>query len=243
MEWKQKLRKDLDRLANDHVDRADPERGYDRGVTAAEQRVRRALRHLYFIPNRRACWAYVQAVAPIDVKKIIWHHERDELIDDPRIGKGHVDVDRIEEIEPIPAPPGVRVAIYGWLYIAMHRPWLQGLAASHILERINDPTVIQGKTLIQRTADRLMKDLNLKREELPLGTRVHLEADIEHSNLIWSVFERYVVDEVTYGQVMEGARESLECQALYDRSVAQAVALANQEEEANPSCGAEQGAS
>lgn len=230
MEWNQKLREDLDRLANDHVNRVDPEHRYDRRVTPAEQRVRRALRHIYFIPNRRDCWAYVQAAAPIDVKKVIWHHERDELIDDPRIGKGHVDVDCMEDIEPFPPPPGVRVAIYGWLYIAMHRPWLQGLASSHILERINDPTIIKGKTLIQRSAERLMKDLNLKLEELPLGTRVHLEADIEHSNLIWSVFERYVTDEAAYHQVMEGARESLECQALYDQAVAQAVALANREE-------------
>ncbi|GEM_PF-2709011 len=232
MEWKQKLREDLDRLANDHVNRADPERGYDRRVTAAEQRVRRAMRHIYFIPNRRDCWAYVQAVAPIDVKKIIWHHERDELIDDPRIGKGHVDVDRIEDIEPFPPPPGVRVAIYGWLHIAMHRPWLQGLASSHILERINDPNSIKGKTYIQRSADRLMKDLDLKLEELPLGTRVHLVADIEHSNLIGTVFDRYVADEASYRLVMEGARESLECQALYDRAVGQAVASANQEEAA-----------
>jgi hypothetical protein len=232
MEWKQRLRDDLDRLANDHVNRADPERGYDRRITPAELRVRRALRHLYFIPNRRACWAYVQAVAPTDVKKVIWHHERDELIDDPRIGKGHVDVDRIEDIEPVPAPPGVRVAIYGWLYIAMHRPWLQGLASSHILERINDPTIIKGKTLIQRSAERLMKDLNLKLEELPLGTRVHLEADIEHSNLIWSVFERYVADEIAYREVLDGARESLECQALYDQAVTEAVAMANQEAQA-----------
>jgi hypothetical protein len=230
MEWNRKLRQDLDRLANDHVNRTDQERGYEGPVTQAEQRVRRALRHLYFIPNRRDCWAYVQAVAPIDVKKVIWHHERDELIDDPRIGKGHVDVDRIEDIAPFPPPPGVRVAIYGWLHIAMHRPWLQGLASSHILERINDPTVIKGKTYIQRSAERLMKDLNLKLEELPLGTRVHLDADIEHSNLIGGVFDRYVADEASYRQVMEGADESLQCQALYDRAVAQAVAEANRGE-------------
>jgi len=50
MEWKERLREDLDRLANDHVNRVDPEHRYDRRVTPAEQRVRRALRHIYFIP-------------------------------------------------------------------------------------------------------------------------------------------------------------------------------------------------
>ena len=229
MEWKMKLRGDLDRLANEHVERLESKRGFEREVTPTEQKIRRAMRHLYFIPNRRACWAYVQAAAPIDVKKVIWHHERDELIDDPRIGMGHVDVDKIEDIDPLPPFPGVRVATYGWLYIAMNCPWLQGLAASHILERANDPTVIKGKTPIQLSADRLMKALDMKHEELPLGTRVHMVADIEHTKLIWEVFERYVTNEENYRQVVQGATESLECEEVYDLAVAEGVVTAEQE--------------
>ncbi len=29
--------------------------------------------------NRRDCWAFAQALSPMDVKKLIWAHEEDEL--------------------------------------------------------------------------------------------------------------------------------------------------------------------
>ena len=32
-----------------------------------------------FVLGRRACWAFVQARAPFDVKQLIWQHEEDEL--------------------------------------------------------------------------------------------------------------------------------------------------------------------
>jgi hypothetical protein len=224
MEWSRKLRDDLDRLANEHVERLELNRGYDRPPTPEEPRIRRGIRRMYFTPTRRACWAYVQAAAPIDVKKVIWHHERDELIHDPRAGTGHVDIDRKEDIAAVPPLPGVQVATYGWLYIVMHRPWLQGLASCHILERINDSTVIRSKTNIQRSAEREMKARNLKAEDLPLSVKVHLEADTEHSELIWVVFERYVTDAGSYRQALDGAVESLECQDVYERAVSEAIA-------------------
>ena len=44
------------------------------------------LQRAYFHLNRRDCWAYVQAAAPFDVKKLIWDHEREELAGDPERG-------------------------------------------------------------------------------------------------------------------------------------------------------------
>ena len=163
----------------------------------------------FFIPNRRCCWAYVQAAAPIDVKQVIWHHEEDELIHDPRIGVSHMDIiDWDEQVEPL---PGVKAACYAWLYVAMHRPWLVGLAASHILERQNDPSIIKGKTGSQRSAEELMREMKIDRvEDLPVEARAHLDADTDHANLIWSAIARYVENEHSYDQVMEGARDSLE---------------------------------
>ena len=32
-----------------------------------------------FVLGRRACWAFVQARAPFDVKQLIWEHEEDIL--------------------------------------------------------------------------------------------------------------------------------------------------------------------
>ena len=44
----------------------------------------------FFGNNRRDCWAAVSCKAPLDVKRAIWEHEKDELIYDPRMGKAHV---------------------------------------------------------------------------------------------------------------------------------------------------------
>ena len=33
-----------------------------------------------YTSNRRDCWAYVQGGAPLEVKRVIWEHESDELI-------------------------------------------------------------------------------------------------------------------------------------------------------------------
>ena len=48
------------------------------------------LQMVFYAANRRDCWAYVQARAPLDVKQAIWHHEQDELIVDPRGGTDHM---------------------------------------------------------------------------------------------------------------------------------------------------------
>ena len=57
---------------------------------------RLAFRHehmSFFSNNRRDCWAAVGCKAPLDVKRAIWEHEKDELIYDPRMGKAHVTED------------------------------------------------------------------------------------------------------------------------------------------------------
>ena len=41
----------------------------------------------YYVQNRRDCWGYVQGSAPLEVKKIIWDHEEDELVGRKSEGK------------------------------------------------------------------------------------------------------------------------------------------------------------
>jgi hypothetical protein len=215
--WLENCRTELDRLANEFVD-------WDRshGVTAerALHPIRMAMQDQYFIPTRRTCWAYVQAASPIDVKRAIWHHESDELIGDPRLGKAHVDVKASEPMDPL---PGVRTACYAWTYVAMHRPWLEGLSACHILERQNDPRVVKGKTSARRRADWAMQAQGVSAGALPERLRMHLDVDSEHSDLIWDVFARYVNDEDSFTQVVRGARESLDCYRAFKRAVVEAI--------------------
>jgi hypothetical protein len=206
MNWAEKCDEDLNNLCNESAG-WDVYEGYERVWTPEGHSFRRAQMNRFFVPNRRDCWAYVQARAPIDVKQAIWEHEQDELIEDPRIGMSHVAlIDYSQEVQPL---PGVETACWAWLYIAAHSPWLEALAASHILERANDPTVLKGKTGSQVDAEELMKRMQTSRvEDLPVEARAHLTADTDHSNLVWGVMARYITDETAYNQVMQGARAS-----------------------------------
>lgn len=188
---------------------------------------RLALRHLhmtFFSNNRRDCWAAVSSKAPLDVKRAIWEHEREELIFDPRMGKAHVteaDLGSAKESDMI---PGARAAFYAWIYCAKEKPWLEGLACSHILERRNNDRIVKGGTLTQRLVTRQELELGIKKQEQDVGTQVHLVADVEHSDLLDEVFRRYVVDEFTVQQVLRGAEESLAIERSFHGAVATAMA-------------------
>jgi hypothetical protein len=45
----------------------------------------------HYIKSRRDCWGAAAVKAPLDVKRAIWEHEKDELIFDKRMGSAHLD--------------------------------------------------------------------------------------------------------------------------------------------------------
>ena len=234
-----RLRQDIVQLSNAIFDTLELRRYFARPLTWPGERVRMAMLRRYFVPTNRDCWAYVMGGAPIDVKRVIWQHEKDELILDPRLGAAHVDAggalpggasSPTEVGDEIEAPPGVRVAMFARVAYARHSPWLAGLAASHILERINDPTVIQGPALVQRQVTHLIEDLGVAPDEIPARLRVHLDADIAHAASIWGVFERYVRDAASYAQALEGARLGLDCFRVYAGAVGDLMASTAQGE-------------
>jgi hypothetical protein len=188
---------------------------------------RLAFRHLhmtFFGNNRRDCWAAVSSKAPLDVKRAIWEHEKDELIYDPRMGKAHVTEEDLGSNKESDMIPGARAAFYAWLYCARENPWLEGLACSHILERRNNDQIVNGGTLTQRLVKRQELELGIKKKDQDIGTRVHLIADIDHSALLDEVFTRYVVDELSAQQVFRGAEESLAIERCFHGAVATAMA-------------------
>jgi hypothetical protein len=63
--------------------------------------------------------------------------------------------------------------------------------------------------------------LELDWRDMP-STAVHKEADKEHSDMIWEIFEKYAVEESAYRAVIDGARESLQI----DRAFRLALAVA-----------------
>jgi hypothetical protein len=188
---------------------------------------RLAFRHLhmtFFGNNRRDCWAAVASKAPLDVKRAIWEHEKDELIYDPRMGKAHVTEGDLGNNKESDLIPGARAAFYAWIYCAREKPWLEGLACSHILERRNNDQIVKGGTLTQRLVKRQEHELGIKQKDQDIGTQVHLIADVDHSALLDEVFTRYVIDELTVEQVLRGAEESLAIERCFHGAIATAMA-------------------
>ncbi len=182
----------------------------------------------FYTMNRRDCWAYVQARAPLDVKQAIWHHEQDELIHDARGGADHIALTikeagvlglKSEDVLSATPPPMVRAALYSWLHIASTLPWLAALTASHILERRNNSAIVKGGGMSKRWREKLVREVGIPAETL-ISSNVHVVADVEHSDLIWDTVTRHVIDEVTYNTVLDGAQESLQIDRAYRGALA-----------------------
>jgi len=74
----------LDEMVNQWYETPEIRRLLEVPLTPARLELRR-LHMTHFGKNRRDCWAAVQSKAPLDVKRAIWEHEKDELIFDHRM--------------------------------------------------------------------------------------------------------------------------------------------------------------
>jgi hypothetical protein len=212
----------LDGLVNSWYETPEIKRLLSMRLTPERVALRR-LHITHFGNNRRDCWAAVSAKAPLDVKRAIWEHEKDELIFDDRMGKAHVTEDDLAETDASKLVPGARAAFYAWLFCAREKPWLEGLACSHILERRNNDRIVRGGTLTQRLVKKQLIDQGIKESDLDVSTRVHMVADVEHSHIFDEVFGRHITDDETARQVLSGAKESLTIERAFHGAVATAM--------------------
>ena len=126
------------------------------------------------------------------MKRAIWEHEKDELICDDRIGAAHLtDEDMASATAEAVLLPGARAAILAWLYICKERSWIESLMANHITERKNNPDILGGDGFTQRMAKKRVADLGGTIDTLDAVTKVHLVADIDHSNMFEPIFDRH----------------------------------------------------
>jgi hypothetical protein len=183
---------------------------------------------VYFNMNRRDCWGHVQGSVPWDVKRVIWKHEEDELISDPRGGADHrsllfKEAEALglsqEQVESVDLNSGVLTAFYAWLYVAKNKHWLTALAASHILERRNDTSVVKCATSPMRRKKKFVEELGIK-ENLLISTNVHTVADVDHTKMIEDVFEKYVNTEESFSLALSGARDGLAIERGYRAALA-----------------------
>ena len=183
--------------------------------------------------ERRNYWPQVAANCPeFPVKQRILAHEYEELVEDEYSDAGHIDLilrqgkelglstDDIMKAEPLPT---TRAALYGWWWIARHRPWQEAIAASTIAEWTNDDRLLGdiGGGNCSRLNKIWTRDLGFKPEQMPNFT-AHSAADEKHSDMFLDVLEKYVPAGAEEG-VLKTAKESMDIHRAYFGGMAQAM--------------------
>jgi pyrroloquinoline quinone (PQQ) biosynthesis protein C len=225
---KSELQEKLDQICREHIEESHRLKLRDVDLTPARGRLI-AVQRALFNKNRRDCWGAVQCSSPIDVKRVVWAHEEEELIRDPRCGSDHysLHVRRCmalgltrEEIENAHPLASSRAAFYAWLYIARTKPWLQALSSSSILER--DANMMSARGDVKRNTEKWKKELGLSDKDMEVST-ANENADGDHSDMMADIFDRHAATPELQVLVLQGACESLEINRTFIAGLTEAA--------------------
>jgi hypothetical protein len=177
----------------------------------------------YYVQNRRDCWGYVQGLAPLDVKQLIWHHEQDELVGHKAQGKlDHITLAvregeafglSAEAFERTAHLEGGEVCFSAWIRLAQ-RSWLEAIAASAILEMRNSGELIPGGSLSRRIGAIFERDLGIPIKK-QINNAEHVVMDVEHAHMLMQVARKYATTDSARAAILRGARESLLIDRVY----------------------------
>jgi pyrroloquinoline quinone (PQQ) biosynthesis protein C len=177
----------------------------------------------YFHLNRRQCWAYVQAMAPFDVKQRIWDHEEDELRGNAERGVENHWVLGMREGALVgltpkdfeqPPSDGTLICTLAWARIASGSPWLEAVASSAVLEIANSDAIIKGGGIAHRFARKMARDIKIPIRKQPSNVE-HIAVDIEHANLLFQVIKDHVKTREDEKLVLSGAAKGLAVNAAW----------------------------
>jgi hypothetical protein len=222
MQSVEQLKAVLDRMVNEQFET--PEFQYFLSVPLTRERARfYMVQNTLYTKNRRDCWGYVQGGAPLDVKALVWKHESDELISDPRCDMDHYSLGvkqgealglTPEDFAAAEMPPMVRSPFYAWIHVAMQPPWLRAFASSQMLERRNNGAIIEGGGLSARVGKKFENELGINLKEL-VSLSVHSVADTDHSDLMDQVYAQHVKTQHDFDAVLQGATECMAIDRAY----------------------------
>lgn len=212
----------LDKMANDQFETPEFKRFFSVPLTMARGRFY-VIQNALYTTNRRDCWGYVQGAAPLEVKKMIWHHESDELVNDPRANMDHYTLTvkqgeviglKPEDFEKAELPAMVRACFYAWWHIAIRSHWLTAYASSHMLERRNNGDIVKGGGMSYRMGKKFENELGINLKKM-ISLDLHVVADAGHSDSMSEMFDRYVKTPQDRDLVLKGAEESMAIDRAY----------------------------
>lgn len=220
----QKVREELNTMVNKHFETPEYKQLFGVKLTPGRQAIW-DLHYPHYIKSRRDGWATAASYAPLDVKRAIWEHEKDELIFDKRMGSAHLtDEQMAMAAAEASLLPGVRTALMAWMYLATTRSWIEALTVNHITERKNNPAIVKGGGFTARFAHKRVADQGGTIEGLDINTKVHMVADEDHSDMFEPIYDKYIVDERIAQAVIRAAQDSLAVDRAYRSALATAMA-------------------
>ena len=219
-----KTRDELNAIVNRHFETPEYRQFFSVKLTPSREQIL-DLHYPHYIKSRRDCWGAAAVKAPLDVKRAIWEHEKDELIYDARMGSAHLtDQQMAEAAAEANLLPGVRAALMAWMYLSTTSPWIEALTVNHITERKNNPAIVKGGGFTARFAHKRVADQGGTIEGLDINTKVHMVADEDHSDMFEPIYDRHITDERTAQAVIRSALDSLAVDRAYRSALATAMA-------------------
>ena len=177
----------------------------------------------YYVQNRRDCWGDVQGSAPLDVKRMVWAHEEDELVGRKSEGKtdhitlavkeGEVFGLSADAFEKTARLEGGEVCFSAWIRLAQ-QPWLEAMAASAILEIRNSAELINGGSLSRRIGAIFERDLGIPMKK-QINNAEHVVMDVEHAHMLMQVARKHATSDVGQEAIRRGAAASLLIDRVY----------------------------
>ena len=167
--------------------------------------------------NRRDCWAFAQALVPMNVKKLVWEHESDELAGNNERGvEDHyslqirqsavIGLAREDFVNERPRE-GTRTCLYAWVHLVKDSPWLKSISACAALEVSNSSEWVREGGMSYRWGKKMERELGIPFDK-QLNAKEHAEVDIEHAHMLLDVVREHAKTEADLDLIMEGLIES-----------------------------------
>lgn len=195
-----------------------------------ERAQRYVLQKAHWNLNRRDCWGFAQGSAPLDVKKLIWDHEEDELAGNKERGvEDHYSLQvrqsaqlglTIDDFKNEKPREATRTVCYAYILIAKDAPWLKALASCVALEVSNSSQWVSGGGMSYRWGKKQERELNFPFHK-QLNAAEHAEVDVLHAHMLLRVVEKHAVTPDKLAQVMDGLIESWEIDRVWKGQLAE----------------------
>ena len=173
--------------------------------------------HSLFNLNRRDCWGYVQALAPLTIKHFVWDHETEELDGVPgRGGLNHYEL-AVKQGEHFGLTPedyystepldGTLTCCHAWISLAQNSPWRVSFAASSALEYSNSDDIVRGGAMSRRLGEKMERELGIPMKK-QYSNEEHTVAEIIHAQMLMRAAKQFAQTPEDRGQLLEGAKKT-----------------------------------